>query len=83
MNVGMDDRFVNMLVLVWLYHAGIHMFMLMMFVMNMRMTMGLSIFPSVCFLEFLECGAQRALLRRKWYSSIDLILEMSITCMVR
>ena len=40
MDVGMDDRFVNMLVLMRLCHAGIHMFMLMMFVVDMRMTMG-------------------------------------------
>jgi hypothetical protein len=40
MNVGMDDRFVNMLVLVRLCYAGIHMLMLMMFVMDMRMAMG-------------------------------------------
>ena len=39
MNVGMDDRLMNMLVLVWLCYSGIHMLMLVMFVMDMRMTM--------------------------------------------
>lgn len=40
MNVGMDDRLMNMVVLVWLCCAGIRMLMLMMFVVDMSMTMG-------------------------------------------
>jgi hypothetical protein len=40
MNMGMDDRFVNMLVFVRLCYVGIHKFMLMMFVVDMRMAMG-------------------------------------------
>ncbi len=40
MNVGMDDGLVNMVVLVWFCCAGICMPMLMMFVVDMRMTMG-------------------------------------------
>ena len=40
MNVGMDDGFVNMLVLVLLCFISIQMYMLMMFVMGMRMAMG-------------------------------------------
>ena len=40
MNVGMDDRLVNMVMLVRFCCAGFRMFMLMMFVMDMWMTMG-------------------------------------------
>ena len=40
MNVGMEDRLVNMVVLVWFCCTDIHMLMLMMFVVDMRMTMG-------------------------------------------
>lgn len=36
----MNDRLVDMLVLVWLCYAVIHMLMLMMFVVDMRMSMG-------------------------------------------
>ena len=40
MNVGMDDRLVNMVVLMWFCCADILMFVLMMFVVDMRMTVG-------------------------------------------
>ena len=40
MNVGMDDRLVNMVVLVWFCCAGIRVVMLMMFVVDMLMIMG-------------------------------------------
>ena len=40
MNVGMDDRIVNMVVLMWFCGAGIRMLMLMMRVVDMGMTMG-------------------------------------------
>ena len=40
MNVGMDDRFVDMVVLVRFCCTGVRMLMLMMFVVDMRMTMG-------------------------------------------
>ena len=40
MNVGMDDGLVNMVVLVRFCCAGIRMVMPMMFVVDMRMTMG-------------------------------------------
>ena len=40
MNVGMDDRLVNMVVLVRFSTAGLRILMLMMFVVDMRMTVG-------------------------------------------
>jgi len=40
MNVRVDDRLVNMAVIVWLFGAGIRMVMLMMFVVDMDMTVG-------------------------------------------
>jgi len=40
MNVGMNNGLVNMVVLVWFCGTDIRMLMLMMFVVDMRMTMG-------------------------------------------
>ena len=40
MNVGMNNGLVNMVVLVWFCGTDTRMFMLMMFVVDMRMTMG-------------------------------------------
>ena len=40
MNMGMDDGIVNMAVVVWFCSVGISMLMPMMFIVDMRMTMG-------------------------------------------